>query len=257
MNFKTTNAVFILLILVLCILKYYTDVHYLLFILAALLYISALIYGSFTIGSNFYFQVVCSSSSGKKEIAITFDDGPVKEVTPLVLELLKEHNLKAAFFCIGKNISENESILKRMDAEGHLICNHTFSHANMFDFYSGKKMVAELKRTEDSIKNATGKKTGYFRPPFGVTNPTLKRAVKTLNYIPIGWSLRSLDTVITDEKKILIRLKSKLKAGDIVLFHDIDPKVVSILGEFIEYATENGFKIVSLDELLGIEAYSG
>lgn len=255
LNIKTTNFVFFPLFLILNILYIFFSINLIFYLIWIVSYISILIYGSFFIGSNFYLKTICSKANNKKEIAITFDDGPVKEITPLVLEVLKEFQVKASFFCIGEKIAGNEDVLKSIDSQGHIIGNHTFSHSNWFDFYSSKKMIDELSKTEDIIYKIIGEKTKFFRPPFGVTNPALKKAVTNLNYSVIGWSVRSLDTLIKNEEKILSRLMKKLKSGDIILFHDTCPEIVIILQKFLKYALENGYKILSLDELIEIKAY--
>ncbi|MCD4747112.1 MAG: polysaccharide deacetylase family protein [Bacteroidales bacterium] len=220
------------------------------YVLIIALYVLLLSYGSYFINSNFYIRTICSKKNNNKEIAITFDDGPVKEITPLILDVLKEFNIKAAFFCIGNRIINNESILKQIDEEGHIIGNHSYSHSCYFDFFSSKKMTEELIKTEDIIYQTIGKKVRFFRPPYGVTNPALKKAVNKMKYTVIGWSLRSLDTKGKDHRKILSRVKKRLKPGDIILFHDINPEIINVLREFIEYALSNNYKIVRFDKLI-------
>ncbi len=249
LNIKTTNILFIILFLALCILRCFIFVNIIFFILLLVEYLLLLIYGSIFINSNFYIKTICSITNDNKEIAITFDDGPVKEITPLILDVLKEFDIKAAFFCIGNNIVNNKSILKQIDNEGHIIGNHSFSHSNYFDFFSSKKMTEELIKTEDIIFQTIGKKVTYFRPPYGVTNPALKKAVNKMNYTVIGWSLRSFDTKYKDPAKILSRVTKKLKSGDIILFHDINPEIINVLRSFIKYALSNNYKFVRLDKL--------
>ena len=250
LNLKTTNILFIILFLALCILRLFVSVNIIFFILLLVEYLLLLTYGSVFINSNFYIKTICSKTNDNKEIAITFDDGPVKEITPLILDVLKEFDVKAAFFCIGNNIVNNKSILKQIDNEGHIIGNHSFSHSNYFDFFSSKKMTEELIKTEDIIFQTIGKKVTYFRPPYGVTNPALKKAVNKMNYTVIGWSLRSFDTKYKDPSKILSRVTKKLKSGDIILFHDINPEIINVLRNFIKYALSNNYKIVRLDKLI-------
>lgn len=217
-------------------------------------YLLALVLGSTRIGLNFYFFSQCKTATNEKIIALTFDDGPHPVVTPKLLDLLEKHHAKATFFCLGKNISENKPITKRADQNGHLIGNHTYTHHKWFDLFSSKKMVAEIKAANKEIENATGKKPTLFRPPYGVTNPTLKKALEKTNMFSIGWSLRSFDT-IRDKQKVLDKLKLKTKAGDVVLFHDTDEKIIPIIEEYLQWLKTNQYKIVSLDKLFNIEAY--
>ena len=119
--------------------------------------------------------------------------------TRQILDILKENQAQAAFFCIGKNITGNEDLLKRMVREGHIIGNHSFSHHPLFDFFSSRKMLNDMTAMNQLVKNITGLIPRFFRPPYGVTNPNLKKAVMSGGFISIGWSIRSYDTVIKNE----------------------------------------------------------
>lgn len=251
LNIKTITISFVSLLMILNLLNFFIiSISFIFFVLLIAFYVLIFIYSSFYINSNIYIKTICSKPNNNREITITFDDGPVKEITPLILDVLKEFDIKAAFFCIGKRIVDNESILKQIDNEGHIIGNHSFSHSNYFDFFSSKKMTEELIKTEDIIFQTIGKKVTYFRPPYGVTNPALKKAVNKMNYTVIGWSLRSFDTKYKDPAKILSRVTKKLKSGDIILFHDINPEIINVLLSFIKYALSNNYKFVRLDKLL-------
>lgn len=210
--------------------------------------------GSFLVCSGLYMKVHCSGSPVKKQIALTFDDGPHATSTPQVLDILKANDIKAAFFLKGKNIAGHEAIIRRMTAEGHIPGNHSFSHRNTFGFYTTSRVMDELKRTEDLVEKVTGKKMKLFRPPFGVTNPNIARAARLLDYTVVGWSIRSLDTVSRKERTIN-RVVRRLKPGKVVLLHDDRPGIDDILEAVIREARASGFAIVPLDELLGIKAY--
>jgi peptidoglycan/xylan/chitin deacetylase (PgdA/CDA1 family) len=142
-----------------------------------------------------------------------------------------------------------------MDQEGHIIGGHSFSHLFFFDLLSARKMKEELGLTRDMILQVTGRKTRLFRPPYGVTNPALARAVRNLGLQSIGWSLKSRDTVIDDSDILLNRLKKKVKPGDVILFHDTQEMVPGILARFIPYLREKGFKIIRPDLLVKIQTY--
>jgi peptidoglycan/xylan/chitin deacetylase (PgdA/CDA1 family) len=95
-----------------------------------------------------------------------------------------------------------------------------------------------------------------FRPPYGVTNPNLKKAIVEGNYIPVGWSMRSMDTVIKDEKKLFNKVISKIKPGAVFLFHDTSNATVAILPAIIKHIHENGYEIIRLDKMLNLQAYA-
>ncbi|MCK4569166.1 MAG: polysaccharide deacetylase family protein [Bacteroidales bacterium] len=220
-----------------------------------LLDIGCLIGGSFYVCSGLYLHAHCKGDTDKKQIAITFDDGPHADITPKVLDILKLHDIKAGFFLIGKNTEKNPEIVKRMLDEGHLIGNHSWSHSNFFGFWCTKKVVASLRKNEDFIEGISGKRTNLFRPPFGVTNPNIARAARLLDYAVTGWSIRSLDTMGKSNEKIIIRVVKRLKPGSVILFHDNHEGIIPILESVIKIAVAEGYTFISPDKLLNIEAY--
>ena len=213
-------------------------------------------YGSFFIASNFYLKTLCRGDRNKKSIAITFDDGPMSGSTDRVLKVLKEKNVKATFFCVGKNIASAETLLKQIDADGHLIGNHSFAHGKWFDLQSTAKMYEELKKTNEAISAVINKTPKLFRPPYGVTNPNLAGAVYTGNYQTIGWSVRSFDTISKNKSKLWNRITRNLQGGDIVLFHDRCENTIELLPDFIDYVDRVGLKVVPLDQLLNVKPYA-
>ena len=214
-----------------------------------------LAYGSIDFRSGFFCKVLYSQTMADGTIALTFDDGPDKSVTTAVLEVLKEQNVKAAFFCVGQKAEENPDLVKKIDKEGHVIGSHSYSHHFFFDLFRSSKMLGELEKTEEILKKIINKKIKMFRPPYGVTNPPLARALRKMDYHIIGWSLRSKDTVISNEESLFERLTTRVKPGDIVLFHDTKSHIVEVLNKFINFAKEKGYRFERLDNLLGIEAY--
>jgi len=224
------------------------------FITITIPFLAHFVYCSANICSQVYLKTLCKAKTNNKHIAITFDDGPNEKITPEVLNILNDYNAKATFFCIGKDIIKNQDLLKEIDAKGHLIGNHTWSHHYWFDLFSSSKMKDEIEKTTGLIFETINKKTKLFRPPYGVTNPALKRAMQDLDFNTIGWSIRSLDT-IRDVEKTLIGINKKLSSGDIILFHDNREHITEILKLFLKHAQTEGYKIVPLDELLNINPY--
>ncbi|HSW61176.1 MAG TPA: polysaccharide deacetylase family protein, partial [bacterium] len=190
-------------------------------------------WASFSISSGIFLKAVCSNGKSEKGLLLTFDDGPDPVNTPLILEILEKKGVRALFFINGSKALENPELLKNISLKGHLIGNHTYGHSTFFPFYSRKRMVSELKKTSDIIENITGKRTVYFRPPFGVTNPSIAYAARDLGLITVGWSVRSFDTFLKEKGKILSSVIKKVKGGDIVLFHDTVIGTVEMLDEFV------------------------
>jgi peptidoglycan-N-acetylglucosamine deacetylase len=256
LNFRNTNILFSLLLIVLIgvHIKYGLPVYAYLLLLFA--YSLLVFYGCYYIGSQFFIKVTCKANTDKREIAISFDDGPAKQYTREILQALKNENVKAAFFCIGKHIPGNEQILQQTINEGHIVGNHSYTHHFWFDMFSAKQMLGDLETMDNEMKRVTGLRPKLFRPPYGVTNPNLKKAIISGGYTPVGWSVRSMDTIITDEKKLLNKMVASLKPGAVFLFHDTCQVTVKMLPAFIEEVKNRGYQIVPLDKLLALTSYA-
>jgi peptidoglycan-N-acetylglucosamine deacetylase len=256
LNFRNTNIFFIILLFVLIgiHIKYGLPVY--IYILLLVAYSLIIFYGCINVGSGFFIKIICSAHTDQKEIAISFDDGPAANHTIEILQLLQKENIKATFFCIGNRIPGNENILEQVRAGGHIIGNHSYSHHFWFDLFSSKKMLNDLKQMDQELERVIGLKPKLFRPPYGVTNPNLKKAIINGGYTPVGWSVRSMDTVIKDEKKLLGKVNSAIKPGAVFLFHDTCKITLNILPSFIEQVKKKGYQVVSLDKLLHLKPYA-
>ena len=256
LTFRKTTHIFFILLLLLCVFVIIGfEVYYWYFLVLAGIYISITFGFSFFIRSGFFYEALSREDTNEKNISITFDDGPDIEYTHLILDILKAADAKATFFCIGKKIRGNEELLKRMDKEGHLIGTHSYSHSNWFDLFSSSRIKKEFQQCEELMHEITGKRPLLFRPPYGVINPLVKKALEGTGYHVIGFSNRAWDTVTQREEKILSRICRSLKPGDIVLLHDTVQQNINVLKEFLDHLSMHDFKIVPLDKLLNIEAY--
>jgi len=213
-------------------------------------------YGVTNIRSGYFLKSLSSNPNmtGKK-VAITFDDGPDPN-THKILEVLHRHNVKATFFCIGKQIEQYPEIVKKIIEEKHVIGNHTFTHDRLIDIYSGDKFIAEIEQTDAIIKKVSNKKPLLFRPPYGITNPNIARAVKKTGHTVIGWNKRSFDTTIPSEKILLKRVTKNLKGGDVILLHDTKIITVAVLEQLLLFLQSNNYTTVTIDELFSIPAYA-
>ena len=256
LNFRNTNIFFVTLLAVLIgvQVKYGLPVYF--YFLLFIVYSLIVFYGCYYVGSNFFIKIICAANTSRKEIAISFDDGPATSYTPQILQLLQQDNIKATFFCIGNRIAGNENILQQIIADGHIIGNHSYSHHFWFDMFSSKKMLDDLRMMDEELKRVTGLQPKLFRPPYGVTNPNLKKAILSGNYTPVGWSVRSMDTVIKDEKKLLDKINRSIKPGAVFLFHDTSATTLHILPAFIKEVKNSGYQIITLDKLLHLNPYA-
>lgn len=203
---------------------------------------------SFNIQSGAYIKTINAGTDKINQIYLTFDDGPVSN-THEILEILDRYKVKASFFVKGENAKENEEILKKIRESGHCIGNHSFSHKSWFPILPVKKIREELEKTQTVLSQITGAAPQFFRPPFGVTNPLIAAALKSIKLKTIGWTIRSLDTVIKDHNKVISRVTRQLKPGCIVLLHDTTPEIGRILEAVLKTCKESGLKPVSLHKL--------
>jgi len=189
-----------------------------------------------------------------KKIAITFDDGPV-ENTLKILGILDKYQVKASFFCIGKNIEENPDIFKKILEKGHFVGNHTYSHTQKMGFLSSSKILEEIRKCDEIAEETGGVKLRTFRPPFGIINPKTKRALEISGHKVIGWNVRSYDAILSSNKYILKRIIKKIRLGDVILLHDNNPATVEILEQLLLFLQDNDYSPVRVDDLFQIDAY--
>ena len=219
----------------------------------ALTYLAITAYGSYKISANYF---ITSINKGKrKSIALTFDDGPHPENTPRILEILREKRIKATFFVIGKNAEKYPDLLRQIDDEGHTIANHSYSHNFLIGFFSASRLTKDLSRCNDFISQTIGKTPALFRPPFGVTNPLYRIALKNTGLQSIGWSLRSMDTKAKSKYQLIDKVISNLKRGDIVLLHDSRAVTADALEDIIEHIFTKKLEIEPLSKVINKEPY--
>ncbi len=249
----TYNWLFLLFVFLFLLFWQNISVWYIVVLIIA--YLLILTAGSLFFRWNFYLDAVHHGSRRVKQIALTFDDGP-SDKTNAILDILKQEQVTATFFLKGDNCTGFRKIVRRIYEENHLLGNHSFSHNVRFTFWNKQKVLVDLRRGAKAIEQVIGKKPLFFRPPFGVTNPEIARAVSELRYTVVGWSVRSFDTKYKNSEKLLIRLKQKTRAGDIVLLHDYPEVSQKILSNYIQWLKNNDFQIVSLEKLINRKAYA-
>ncbi|HAN18033.1 MAG TPA: polysaccharide deacetylase family protein [Bacteroidales bacterium] len=248
---RTTIVLYIIVIILVYLFLPWKGIF---FIFITLLLFTHLVYSALSICSNLYVKSRCKGNNSEKKIALTFDDGPDAEITSEILGLLDQYNAKATFFCTGKSIEKNRELLKDIDKRGHAIGNHTYSHSYGKNMFSAKRLKDDIQNNQDLIYETIGKKVKLFRPPFGVTNPPIAKAIKNFNFIVIGWSLRSFDTIHKPEQ-VIQKVIKKVKPGDIILFHDNRLNTIEILKTVLEFLQSKNYGMVRVDELLNIAAY--
>ncbi len=195
-----------------------------------------------------------AAAAARGEIALTIDDGPDAEVTPLVLDLLDKFDVKASFFCIGAAAAANAGLCRDIVRRGHTVENHTQRHRRDFAFSGVAQTRRELAAAQASLGAAAGGKPRFFRPPAGVRNILLWPALQRLDLQLVSWNCRGYDTVARDPAWVTRRLLRGLRAGAIILLHDGNaartrggvPVILEVLPPLLRAAQAAGLRCVTL-----------
>ena len=226
------------------------------FFLLGVVFLSLLIVMGFGVAIpqlHYFGNYICRGSTAGKRVALTFDDGPDPRSTPQLLAWLRAEKIPATFFCIGQKIEADPALAAEIVRDGHLLQNHSYAHSYFTNFYGTVRLQRELGLTQAAIQKITGVAPVYFRPPVGLSNPNTFRAAKKLNLQVIGWTIRSLDTVLADPQKIVARITRGLRPGAIILLHDGNipaEKLLATVKSSLDSLRRLGYEIVRLDELL-------
>ena len=204
------------------------------------------------------------ATDGPRRVALTFDDGPTAGATDSTLDVLAELGVKAAFFVIGRNVAKHPDLLRRIQAEGHLIGNHTYDHCRLGVLRGLHFWRDQIARTDDAIERVLGQRPLFFRPPIGHKTPIIMSAARRGRHSVVTWSVRAWDGLPTTTERIVQRVIPRCKAGSIVLLHDgAEPgrqrnaaPTVAAMKPLINGLRERGFELARLDEITGLHAYA-
>jgi peptidoglycan/xylan/chitin deacetylase (PgdA/CDA1 family) len=199
-----------------------------------------------------------TGDSKEKKIALTFDDGPETNWTPRVLDILRDKQVKATFFVIGREADKYPDLVRRMVAEGHVVGNHTYHHVNLNNV-PPEKMEEELRLGTDAIAKIANIRPRLLRPPFGAQNPKVVETANENGYFVILWSVDTEDWRGLDASTVRARVVPTAKNGDIILQHNGEgPDLngsVNALPTIIDDLKARGYMLVTIPELLNIPAY--
>ncbi|MFN3752465.1 polysaccharide deacetylase family protein [Flavobacterium sp.] len=188
----------------------------------------------------------------EKKVFLTFDDGPIPEITDWTLAQLKKHNAKATFFCIGDNIQKHPEIFEKIKENDHAIGNHTFNHLKGWET-SVEDYIENTQKCSETIANAILQtpNSKLFRPPYGKIKPSQANALRKLGYKIIMWDIISMDyDQAVSPEKCLNNVLKNIESGSIIVFHDSVKAWQNLqyaLPKTLEYLNEKGFVCEKID----------
>jgi peptidoglycan/xylan/chitin deacetylase (PgdA/CDA1 family) len=192
-----------------------------------------------------------SGPSGSRSVALTFDDGPDPTYTPQVLDRLRELDVRATFFVVGRQAEAQQGLVRRMADEGHEVGQHSFTHAPPAH-RSARVLVAEARRTSALVERLLGRRPRLFRPPYGELTPGELLGLWSLGLTVVLWNRDPKDFASTAVEPIQRWLESEpLSGGDILLLHDVHERIVPAIDLVVEQAGRLGLGFVTLGEFCG------
>ena len=203
-----------------------------------------------------------TAATARREVAITFDDGPDPEVTPRVLDLLDAARARATFFPIARRAREHVALVREIVRRGHSVQNHPQDHPHAFSLFGMKRLAAEIGAAQQTLGDLTGTRPTFFRAPAGVRNPLLGPVLQRLDLRLVAWTRRGFDTVECRPERVLRKLGGALRPGDILLLHDGHaaraaggmPVVLEVLPVLLAQLAQCGLAAVTLPQACAVEA---
>ena len=204
------------------------------------------------------YDAVYLGDTEEKVLYLTFDAGYENGCTAQILDTLKAHNAKAAFFVVGNYLETAPELVQRMADEGHLVGNHTWHHYDMSRIAEEQAFSAELTRVEEKYRELTGQAMiKYYRPPQGVYTEENLRMAQALGYRTVFWSLAYVDWLQDDQptaEEAFSKLLPRTHPGAIVLLHSTSATNAAILDDLLTRWEEAGYRFGSLEEIYAPDA---
>lgn len=203
-----------------------------------------------------------AAAAARREVALTFDDGPDPELTPRVLDLLDRHRAVASFFCIGERAAAHPELVREIAARGHSVESHSHRHSPAFAFYGLRRLTREIASAQQAIGDAAGTPPVFFRAPYGTRGPFLDYVLARFGLTYVSWRRRGYDSVDSHPQRVLRRLLRRLAPGCVFLLHDgstlrrraREAPVLSVLSTLLQRLEEAELRPVSLRTAFGIAA---
>ena len=209
---------------------------------------------------QFFGRVHWRRSNKSENVALTFDDGPDPNLTPDILNTLKKHNTKATFFVIGNQAEQHPDIVKQCFDEGHTIACHDLKHSIFSNFRTTAPLLRDISKAQHAIERIIGRKPLLYRPPAGLMNPHVLKALNKLNMQCIGWSKSAKDAGNRRLSKIR-QINTLAGPGEVLLLHDTLPNtrykkdILNQLEKLCSSIKDQNLVAVSINEMFNIQAY--
>jgi peptidoglycan/xylan/chitin deacetylase (PgdA/CDA1 family) len=199
-----------------------------------------------------------AAAAARGEIALTFDDGPDPEVTPRVLDILEAHGVRATFFGIATRAARHPDVVREIVRRGHAVENHSRAHLATFAMMGPGGMRREIIQAQEALKEISGQRPRFFRPPAGMRSPFLDPVLHDVGLKLATWTRRGFDTQERNPDRVAARLLDGLAAGDILLLHDGHcartsrgtPVVLEVLPRLLDAARTKGLRLVTLGQAI-------
>lgn len=204
--------------------------------------------------------IVLRGRPGRRQVALTFDDGPDPAWTPQILDALADAGARATFFLVGERVERNPELARRLVAAGHQVAHHSHTHRWDLMFWR-PRLVADVDAGLAALQAATDRIPRFFRPPIGILAPEVLDAARSRGMQLVGWSVRPYDTRLRSADELVRRVLSKVRDGSIVLLHDgamrpgFEPPAVGALPVLLGELERRGLRAVTLAELIDQEPY--
>ncbi len=186
-------------------------------------------------------------------LALTFDDGPHPELTPKLLDILRQKGVRATFYVIGSNVAKYPEIARRIVSEGHEIANHSYTHPALTKI-GAARVHDEIAKTSDVIQQVTGRRPATMRPPYGAINATVERSLLQDHGLDVVlWSVDPLDWRRPGASEVTRRLVDGAHPGAILLAHDIHPGTIEAMPETISRLKAKGYYFATVGQLRALQ----
>jgi peptidoglycan/xylan/chitin deacetylase (PgdA/CDA1 family) len=185
-------------------------------------------------------------ADARKQVAITFDDGPNPDYTLKLLEGLKKRGVKATFFVLGEEVENYPDILQAIYDDGHLIGIHSYQHVN-FTEIGDTAALDQIERTQEAIYTVTGEYAGYIRPPYGCWRKELDTKIPLIEVL---WDIDPMDWATNDADTVVQRIETHVEDGSIILLHDASESTVQAAFRTIDLLQGQGYQFVTVETLL-------